>query len=97
MAPPDDFYGAAESGNMGRLQEVFAGGSNVDVNRLDPKGHTALILAIGRGHTDVVKLLLSHGADPNKNDSHGLSPKIAAHYRGNFEIMQALDRAAAKH
>ena len=92
VAPPDDFYHAAESGDMGRLNEVLA--SNVDVNSLDPKGHTALILAISRGHIDVVKALLAHGADANKVDAHGMSPKAAAHARGSFEIQAAIDRAS---
>lgn len=77
---------------MGRLNEVLA--SNVDVNSLDPKGHTALILAISRGHIDVVKALLAHGADANKVDAHGMSPKAAAHARGSFEIQAAIDRAS---
>ena len=77
---------------MGRLNEVLA--SNIDVNSLDAKGRTALILAINRGHIDVVKALLAHGADANKVDSHGMSPKAAAHARGSFEIQAAIDRAA---
>jgi len=92
VAPPDDFYHAAEAGDMGRLNEVLA--SNVDVNSLDSKGRTALILAINRGHIDVVKALLAHGADATKVDSHGMSPKAAAHARGSFEIQAAIDRAA---
>jgi RNA polymerase sigma-70 factor (ECF subfamily) len=92
LPPPDDFYRAAETGDMGRLQEVLA--ANFDVNALDAKGRTALILAIGRGHVDVVKALLAHGADANKIDSHGMTPKAAAHSRGNFEINTLIDRAA---
>ena len=92
IAPPEDFYHAAESGDMGRLNDVLA--TNIDVNSFDPKGHTALILAINRGHIDVVKALLAHGADANKVDSHGMSPKAAAHARGSFEIQAAIDRAA---
>ena len=76
---------------MGRLNEVLA--SNIDVNSLDQKGHTALILAINRGHIDVVKALLAHGADASKVDGHGMSPKAAAHARGSFEIQAAIDRA----
>jgi RNA polymerase sigma factor (sigma-70 family) len=92
LPPPDDFYKAAETGDMGRVREVLD--SNVDVNALDAKGHTALILAIGRGHADVVKALLAHGADANKIDSRGMTPKGAAHSRGNFEIITLIDKAA---
>jgi hypothetical protein len=76
---------------MGRVRDVLD--SNIDVNALDPKGRTALILAIARGHGDVVKALLAHGADANKVDSHGMTPKAAAHSRGNFEIISMIDKA----
>lgn len=76
---------------MGRVREVLD--SNVDLNTLDAKGRTALILAIGRGHADVVKALLAKGADANKVDSHGMSPRAAAHSRGNFEIISMIDKA----
>jgi DNA-directed RNA polymerase specialized sigma24 family protein len=92
MPPPDDFYRAAETGNMGRVQEVLADG-NVDLNTRDPKGRTALILAIQRGQVDVVKALLAHGANPTEVDSRGETPKVAAQSRGNFEIIQAVEKA----
>lgn len=76
---------------MGRVREVLD--SNVDLNAFDAKGRTALILAIGRGHADVVKALLAKGADANKVDSHGMTPKAAAHSRGNFEIISLIDKA----
>jgi uncharacterized protein len=65
---------------------------NVDVNALDAKGHRALILAIEYGHVDIVRTLLSHGANPNMPDSHGATPQSAAHARGNFEILALLQR-----
>ena len=91
LPPPDDFFRAAETGDMGRVREVLD--SNVDLNAFDAKGRTALILAIGRGHADVVKALLAKGADANKVDSHGMTPKAAAHSRGNFEIISLIDKA----
>jgi len=92
LPPPDDFYRAADAGDLGRVNEVLTAG-NVDVNVLDSKGRSPLILAITRGHAEIVKALLAHGADPNKADGHGVTPKAAAYSRGNFEITKALDRA----
>ena len=66
---------------------------NVDVNTLDSKGRSPLVMAISRGHAEIVKALLAHGADPTKADGHGVTPKAAAYSRGNFEITKALERA----
>ena len=93
LPPPDDFYKAADTGDLGRVNEVLGAG-NVDVNTLDAKGRSPLILAISRGHVEIVKALLAHGADPTKADGHGLTPKAAAYSRGSFEITRALERAA---
>jgi DNA-directed RNA polymerase specialized sigma24 family protein len=93
LPAPDDFYKAADTGDLGRVNEVLGAG-NVDVNTLDSKGRSPLILAISRGHVEIVKALLAHGADPSKADGHGVTPKAAAYSRGNFEITKALERAA---
>jgi ankyrin repeat protein len=93
LPPPDDFYKAADTGDLGRVNEVLGAG-NVDVNTLDSKGRSPLILAISRGHVEIVKALLAHGADPSKADGHGVTPKAAAYSRGSFEITKALERAA---
>lgn len=93
LPPPDDFYKAADAGDLGRVNEVLSAG-NVDVNTLDAKGRSPLILAIARGHVEIVKALLAHGADPGKADGRGMTPKAAAYSRGNFEITRALERAA---
>jgi uncharacterized protein len=63
------------------------------VNARDGKGRTALILAIQYGHVAAVKMLLAHGANASAADSHGTTPLSAAHNRGNFEIIAALDRS----
>jgi ankyrin repeat protein len=89
--PPDGFWHAAESGDLSIVRGVTA--SNADVNALDPRGRRALILAIDHGQVTVVRELLAHGANPKLPDAHGVTPQIAAHARGNFEIATALERA----
>jgi ankyrin repeat protein len=55
---------AAEAGNPSDVRRLLKEG--VDVNeKLDGIGLTALMLAAGRGHLEVVKVLLEAGADPN--------------------------------
>jgi hypothetical protein len=89
--PSDEFYQAAQRGDLKELQIGFAG--NIDVNARDPKGRTALILAIQHGQVDAVKALLAHGANASLPDSRGATPMGAAHERGNFEITRALEGA----
>jgi ankyrin repeat protein len=62
-----------------------------------PTGMSALTLAAVRGETGVVGLLLEHGADPNWQDHHGVSPLSATvrSCRGNLETLNLLLDAGA--
>jgi uncharacterized protein len=80
---------AAKSGDMSGLQAVLT--SNVDVNAFDADGETALILAIQHNHVDIVRALLTHGANPNTADSRGFTPLRAARARANLAILTALE------
>jgi uncharacterized protein len=71
--------------------------ANVDVNALDAKGQTALIIAIQSNHVAVVKALLAHGANPNTPNSRGLTPLRAARSRDNFAILAVLERNGRIH
>jgi ankyrin repeat protein len=94
IAPPEGFWRAAQNGDVREIRGTLY--SNVDVNALDAKGHRALILAIAYGHVDIVRVLLAHGANPNLPDAHGTTPLAAAHARGNFEILKALERSGLR-
>lgn len=70
---------------------------NIDdqVNRL---GWTALLEAVilgdgGKAHTEIVRLLLARGANPNLADRDGVAPLAHAQRRGYREI-ERLIRAA---
>ena len=56
-----------------------------DVDRLDDRGQSALMIAAERGHADVVARLIQAGADPLKENKEGkraldlaANPKIRA-------------------
>jgi ankyrin repeat protein len=52
------------------------------VNQKDENGNTSLIYAVSRKYSDIVKILLDNGADPNIPDYKGILPlKYAIEYR----------------
>jgi ankyrin repeat protein len=44
---------------------------NIDINGYDYDGRTALKLSCSNGHLDIVKYLITHGADINLTDARG--------------------------
>eukprot|EP00298_Acanthocystis_sp_HF-20_P011427 c19389_g2_i2.p1 GENE.c19389_g2_i2~~c19389_g2_i2.p1 ORF type:complete len:306 (-),score=157.98 c19389_g2_i2:235-1152(-) len=67
---------AASEGNLELTRELVACG--VDVNQGDWDRRTALHLACVQNHFEVVKYLLSVGANPNTKDRWGNTPKSEA-------------------
>src|SRR5215217_4712547 len=62
MTTMPDLLSAALAGDAGSVRHLLEGGADVDVR--GAWGVTPLMEAAGRGHTEVVKLLLEYGADP---------------------------------
>lgn len=60
------------------------------------KNLTALYFSAQEGFTDLVKILLEAGADPNLADEEGQTPVCIAAYMGRFEATEELVRAGAK-
>lgn len=91
----DELRRAAGAGDVARVKELLDKGT--DVNAANSYGGTALAFACDRGHTEVVKLLLERGANPNTQDTfYKLSPVAWAAQRGYVEIVKLLlDRGAA--
>ncbi|KAL8178552.1 UNVERIFIED_CONTAM: KN motif and ankyrin repeat domain-containing protein 4 [Gekko kuhli] len=58
--------------------------------RASQGGQTALILGVSHDREDMVKALLSCGADVNLQDDSGLSPLMVACQYGNIEIVKLL-------
>lgn len=70
--------------------------SGADVNARAEHGKTALMMAAGRGHTEIVKLLLEAGADIEATDEHGFSALAAAAQDGHAEVVALLKQYGAK-
>ncbi len=60
------FYGSVQQGSL-RISEYLIE-QDVDLNKKDSTGSTALIAAVNNGHNDIVNMLLAKGADPNVHD-----------------------------
>jgi ankyrin repeat protein len=46
------------------------------------------MLAAYHGHASLVKLLLSHGADPNSLNDRGQSPLAGAVFKGEDDVIE---------
>lgn len=88
-----DLLVACEKGDSAKVGKLLADG--VDPNTARTSGATALAYAVAGSHSDVVRILLVAGADPDKTTA-GLSPLFLAAENGDLEIVQALVKAGAK-
>lgn len=87
--PGDGLRRAASAGDVTKVKELLAAG--VDVNAANAYGGTALAFACDKGQTEVVKVLLEHGANANTKDQfYGASPLTWAVDKGHAEIVEAL-------
>lgn len=92
--PTNDLMTAASKNELDIARACIEAGA--DVNGCTPSGATSLILAAGRGHREMVKLLLDSGADCNVKD--GVSEATALHEAAigdHVEIVRMLVAAGA--
>jgi ankyrin repeat protein len=67
---------AARQGAMDAARALVEAGA--DLNRTDPEGTNALVLAIINAHYDLAAMILEKGADPNIVDETGMGALYAA-------------------
>lgn len=79
---------AVQSGDEQAVSAILANGA--DVNETTGGGQTALILAVIFGRTNLVKLLMNAGADPQLRDNLGLNAIEWAQRRGLTEAVAIL-------
>jgi ankyrin repeat protein len=90
---------AAHHGHVQVVRELLKTAIDVDhVNRL---GWTALLEAIilgdgGAAHTEIVQLLVAHGANVQLADAQGVTPLAHAEQRGQQAIARILRKAGAR-
>ncbi|HYO13926.1 MAG TPA: ankyrin repeat domain-containing protein [Thermoanaerobaculia bacterium] len=85
----DELRRAASAGDLAKVKELLDKG--VDANAANQYGGTALAFACDKGHTEVVKLLLERGANPNVKDTfYNLTPIGWAAEKGHVDIIRLL-------
>lgn len=91
----EDFLAAARKGDVAAVKAFLDKG--VDVNTKTRYGATALSYACDKGHTEVVRLLLERGADPDVKDTfYGATPMGWAAPKGYTEIVKLLIEKGSK-
>ncbi|XP_075474327.1 potassium channel AKT1 isoform X1 [Primulina tabacum] len=80
---------AAEQNNLDLIKEIIRCGGNV--TRPRSNGNTALHVSVGEGNVEIVKFLLEHGADIDKQDENGWSPRDLADQQGHDDIKQLFE------
>ena len=80
---------AIDKDDIAAARAALSNGANVNtiVNRIDM---TAIMRASGRGHADIVKLLLEKGANVNAKSIHGYTALTAASRNGHADIVKLL-------
>ena len=81
---------AVEQDNLELLKDVVRYGGNVTLPGTSADT-TALHAAVTNGNPEIVKFLLKQGADIDKSDIHGWTPRNLADHYGNEEIKALFD------
>ncbi|KFX92411.1 hypothetical protein V495_04995 [Pseudogymnoascus sp. VKM F-4514 (FW-929)] len=81
-------YDAARAGQLDVFEQALPAG--LPANMTNEKGDSLLMLAAYHGHSELVKLLISHGANPNALNDRGQSPLAGAVFKNETEVVKAL-------
>lgn len=85
-----DFPGS-EATNKSKAEKTLAvSGCERDANSAAEDGQTALHVAVCNGHLEMVRTLLERGANANKKDARGWTPKALAQQQGKKGVYDLL-------
>lgn len=90
---------AADRGHVEYVREILE--TKINVNHVNNLGWTALLEAVilgdgGNRHTEIVRLLLGAGANPNLADRDGVTPLQHARRRGHSAMIRLLEQAGGR-
>ena len=90
LCSADPFHDAASSGDLARVKVILKAHPKL-VDAKDAIGVTALDYALSKGHLDVAKFLLAHGASVKSKDvKAGETPLYYAVMSGRTDAVQLL-------
>lgn len=83
-----NLWAAAKADDLQTIGRLAADGA--DVNQVDHRGYSPLMLAVYSGQVRACRLLLAMGADPNSSDFAGNTILMGACFKGNRELVELL-------
>lgn len=89
----DDLINAVNLGDTGKVVSFIDRG--LDVNSVDPRGETLLIIAARNGYTDLVKALLARRAKVEAVNAVGETALAVAAFNGHVAVVEQLLAAGA--
>ena len=90
---PDGFPVLALASVFGHFEVtkyLHTKGGDVNAVATNGSGYNALTGAVASGHTEIVRWLLDHGAEPNYRYATGYTPLLTAAANGHLEILKEL-------
>ncbi|CAM9484934.1 unnamed protein product, partial [Scytosiphon promiscuus] len=92
--PRNSLHNAAKDGSAERTTALLSRGS-IDIDEGDPDGWTPLIFAAGMGHSRVVVILLSRGANVSVVAKDGFTALLVSAHGGHLAATTILVKAGA--
>jgi hypothetical protein len=85
----DELVNAVKNGNYELTETLLKNGGNVNAREQD-SGNSLLITAAWNGQLEMVKLLITKGADLNLSNDSGVTALIGASYKGHEKVVREL-------
>lgn len=79
-----------QTNNVAALENLLTDNPHLDLNRRYSSGWTLLHSARSEGRTEIVRLLLAHGADANAQDVDGWAPLLIVCQRNHADLARLL-------
>jgi len=92
--PANSIWISAKKGDIESIKQHIAFGTDLN-SKGSSRDETALIIAACQGHYEVVKLLVSEGANLNIQNDEGVTAQFCAVFFGQLEIVEILSDAGA--
>ena len=86
---------ACKAGHLETAKLLLDNYKGCDWQTSDHGGKSPLYTASFYGHSKIVRLLLSQGADANQGHGNGITPLMAAAQQGHFKIVKRLIKRGA--